>query len=290
MKPFVKPILAVVVFLLFQALGGIFFVIFKSVINPGSISEESLTANPTALGSILIVSGLFAVLACWLVLKMIRMKETFDASRIDWGWACVAILAAVAGIFASDLLSERFELPNLLEEQIKDMAHNFWGILAVAIIGPVVEELVFREAILGHMLRNRVEPWTAMIVSAILFGAIHMNPAQIPFAAIMGLLLAIIYYKTGNIIITSIIHILNNSLAVFEMNLLGDKVDTFSYTEWMGGQTVASRVIFLGAALSIYLIWKYWKNVKEPVYFLEEKNDLEPEIDPCQSCENADEE
>ncbi len=278
MKQFTKPILAVGVFLLFQTLGGILLIIVQSLINPESVHTGELAMNSTTLGFILILTGACTVLTCWLVMKMIKMRQTFDASRIDWGMACVAILAAIAGIFACDLLSDQFDLPNLMEEQMKGMAHNFWGILAVAVIGPIVEELVFREAILGHMLRKGVEPWTAMIASAILFGIIHLNPAQIPFATIMGLLLAIIYYKTGNIVITSIIHILNNSLAIWEMNLLGDEVDTFSFTEWIGGKYVAGVAIILGIAFCIILMQQYWKKVQEPVYFIKPIEDLTGEV------------
>ncbi|MBQ6051009.1 MAG: CPBP family intramembrane metalloprotease [Bacteroidaceae bacterium] len=266
MKQFLKPILAVVVFLFFQMVGGGVMLAIQGFKNPDSLTTEGMTINPTQLGIILIVTGLLTALTCWLVLKMIRMRQTFDASRINWSMACVAFLAAIAGIFATDLISEQLNLPNLMEEQFLNLAHNFWGILSVAVVGPVVEELVFREGILGHMLRKGVEPWTAMIVSAILFGAIHMNPAQIPFAAIMGLLLAIIYYKTGNIVITSLIHIFNNSLAVVEMNLLGEEAKTFSYTEGMGGKFVAGVAIIVGIALCIILLQKFWKNVQEPVY------------------------
>ena len=266
MKQFLKPILAVVVFLFFQMVGGGVMLAIQGFKNPDSLTTEGMTINPTQLGIILIVTGLLTALTCWLVLKMIRMRQTFDASRINWSMACVAFLAAIAGIFATDLISEQLNLPNLMEEQFLNLAHNFWGILSVAVVGPVVEELVFREGILGHMLRKGVEPWTAMIVSAILFGAIHMNPAQIPFAAIMGLLLAIIYYKTGNIVITSLIHIFNKSLAVVEMNLLGEEAKTFSYTEGMGGKFVAGVAIIVGIALCIILLQKFWKNVQEPVY------------------------
>ena len=265
MKQFLKPILAVVVFLFFQMVGGGVMLAIQGFKNPDSLTT-GMTINPTQLGITLIVTGLLTALTCWFTLKMIRMRQTFDASHINWSMACIAFLAAIAGIFATDLISEQLNLPNLMEEQFLNLAHNFWGILGVAVVGPVVEELVFREGILGHMLRKGVEPWTAMIISAILFGAIHMNPAQIPFAAIMGLLLAIIYYKTGNIVITSLIHIFNNSLAVVEMNLLGEEAKTFSYTEGMAGKFVAGVAIIVGIALCIILLQKFWKNVQEPVY------------------------
>lgn len=54
-------------------------------------------------------------------------------------------------------------------------------------VGPVVEELVFR----GFLMR-RFEKYGkgfAVIVSAVLFGIMHMNPLQIVFGILMGLLL-----------------------------------------------------------------------------------------------------
>ncbi len=266
MKKYTKSILAVVIFLFFQFLGGIIVSAFALIFKPKDVELTEITTNPALLAFIIILTGLLTVLTCWKGLKMIKMCETFSTKRLSWGIVCLAFVAAIAGIFATDLLSEQFDLPNLLEETMVGMANSFWGVLAVAIIGPIVEELVFREGILGNMLRNGVAPWTAMIVSALLFGLIHMNPAQVPFAAIMGLLLAIIYYKTGNIIITSLIHIFNNSLALLEMRLLGENVYDFSYTEWIGGQKVAIVCIIVATALCIILMKRFWQNVKEPVY------------------------
>ena len=58
------------------------------------------------------------------------------------------------------------------------MANNLWGILGIALVGPVVEELVFREGIQGTMERGGVKPWIAILVSALCFGLIHFNPGR----------------------------------------------------------------------------------------------------------------
>ena len=93
------------------------------------------------------------------------------------------------------------------------MMHSPVGILTICLVGPVVEELCFREGVMGGLLRNGVKPWKAILVSAVLFGLIHFNPVQIVGAGLMGIILGIIYYKTGNIILATALHVLNNSVA-----------------------------------------------------------------------------
>lgn len=213
----------------------------------------------TFMGLALIISGLLTFLICWKGLKVIEFPETFSCSDINWKWAMVAVIASIMGVFAGDLLSEIANLPNVIEDMILGMATNIWGILSVAVIGPVVEELVFREGVCGYLIRNGSSPWRAIWISAILFGIIHFNPAQIPFAILMGVILGVIYVKTGNIVVTSIIHILNNSFAVVQMKVLGEEAKDFKMVDWVGGYTIAGICIIIGFAGCFYLLRKMWE-------------------------------
>lgn len=90
---------------------------------------------------------------------------------------------------------------------------NIWLCLAVTGFGAAVsEEISLRYFTQRSMYK--VGPVFAIVWQAILFGFLHMNLLQGVFAAIMGVLLGIIYYKTNNLWYTTIIHIVNNSLAV----------------------------------------------------------------------------
>lgn len=55
----------------------------------------------------------------------------------------------------------------------------------------------------------------AIILSALVFGIFHINPAQVAGAILSGGLFAWLYYKTGSLVPGILIHILNNSLSVF---------------------------------------------------------------------------
>ena len=198
------------------------------------------------------ITGVFV---CWKALKVMEIPATFKASKMSVGWVLMALVAAFSGAFAGDLLVEITNMPNFIEDtMMEQLSYSFWGILTVAIVGPIAEELVFREGVCGYLARNGAKPWKAIWVSAVLFGIIHMNPAQVVVAMIIGIILGVIYIKTGNVVLTSIIHILNNSIALIQMNVMGEKAKDFSMVEWVGGNTIAIICIVVGLALCGYLL------------------------------------
>ena len=251
MKVFTKPLLAVLVFCIMQALASLPLVLIA-----GIKSENDYAQHPTLLALTLIVSGLLTV-AVLRAMRMIKPK-TFNVADIKWKKAPLALVGAILGIIATDLMSEMLTLTDLMKAEFHELSHNLWGILAICIVGPIVEELVFREGIIGHMVRHGSHRWTAIWFSAILFGIIHFNPAQIPFAIIMGVILGIIYVKTGNIVLTGIIHIFNNSLAVLEMNLLGNRPEEITYADLLGGNTVVYSYIVVCSVMSILFLRQFW--------------------------------
>ena len=246
--------MAVVTFLAIQLISSVIMIATVAIMGVNMSIYKS-----TALGIALIIANLLTTLVCWKGLKLINISATFDASKNKWRWSLIAILASIFGVFAGDLLSEQMDLSNIIADQIVDLAHNTWGILVIALIGPIAEELIFREGICGHLLRNGDNPWKAIWISAVLFGLIHLNPAQIPFAILMGVILGVIYVKTGNIVVTSIIHVLNNSFAVSQVWMLGDNVMDFRMADWMGGNAVAGVCIILGFAICFFLLRRFWE-------------------------------
>jgi len=125
--------------------------------------------------------------------------------------SAVAILTS--GFVVSSLMSLLDWIPNIMEQSFDILQSGWGGILAIAIVGPVLEELLFRGAITKALLQQ-YNPTKAILISALLFGAFHINPAQILPAFLIGILLAWTY-KTGSLIPCIFMHILNNSLSVY---------------------------------------------------------------------------
>ena len=232
----------------------------KEIIAKGTSSATfSSFVTPATMAIVIILAGLSTCYILWRK-GIVRLPEAFDGRSIRWPQILLGILGVILGVFATDLLSEQLNLPNLIEAEMTEIVGTFWGVLAVAVIGPIVEELVFREGIQGSMLRSGVRPWVAAVVSALCFGIIHLNPAQVPFAFVVGLMLAVIYEKTGNVVITSLLHILNNSVSVALMRVLGDGAEDFTLTRWynLSPLTVWYPIVVLGF-LSVWSLCLFYK-------------------------------
>lgn len=127
---------------------------------------------------------------------------------------CSGLAILTGGFLVSALMGLLDWIPNIMEQSFDILQSGWGGILAIAIIGPVLEELLFRGAITKALLQQ-CNPTKAILISALLFGVFHINPAQILPAFLIGILLAWTYYKTGSLIPCILMHILNNSLAVY---------------------------------------------------------------------------
>lgn len=101
-----------------------------------------------------------------------------------------------------------------LFSKIFDSDFGWWGaFFRVAVIAPIVEELIFRGIILNG-LRKNYRATTAVFISALLFSLFHLNPWQMPATFVLGLLLGWIMIRTRNILLAIIGHSMNNLLVL----------------------------------------------------------------------------
>lgn len=110
-------------------------------------------------------------------------------------------------------------------QQITDVARNPIGAaLALAVVAPLSEELLCRKWVLGSLLA-RWKPWRALGLSAVIFGAMHLNPWQFIYATLLGLSFGWIFWRTGAVWLCVLAHGLNNFLVwwfgLFPPNIRG---------------------------------------------------------------------
>jgi len=104
-----------------------------------------------------------------------------------------------------------------LFNNIFESRFGFWGaFFKVAIIAPVVEELIFRGVILHGLARN-YSRLRSVVLSALLFALFHLNPWQLPATFVLGLLLGWIMVYTRNIYLAIAGHSLNNLLVLLSI-------------------------------------------------------------------------
>lgn len=92
-------------------------------------------------------------------------------------------------------------------------------VLATCVFAPIGEEFVCRGALLGSL--KKYGNWWAIIITAALFGLMHMNFYQGPYAFLMGLVLGFVAVKTESIWCSVIIHAINNTYST-ACELLGE--------------------------------------------------------------------
>ena len=89
------------------------------------------------------------------------------------------------------------------------------ALLVTAVAVPLCEEAFFRGMLL-RLLWGRLPLWAAVALSAIAFGLAHASPAVslalLPVFTYMGIVLALLYAKTGLLTNTVLLHALNNAV------------------------------------------------------------------------------
>ena len=180
------------------------------------ILKSRLVSHPAVLGVVNIFSFAGAMWIAWLFSRR-PVSEWVPLRRIP-GQAIAGVVVGSVG--AMILLSEvdnlvRFVLPTpewLVELFLGLSKESFWAAgFVLVIVAPVTEEILFRGVILPGFLR-RFGVLKAFLLSAILFGGIHLNPWQFISASGLGILFAWWYARTRSLIPSLIGHALVNGM------------------------------------------------------------------------------
>ncbi len=87
-----------------------------------------------------------------------------------------------------------------------------WSLLSVVVLGPIVEELLFR-GLVFHYLEKIRGGWFPILISGIAFGVWHGEPIQCVYAAIIGIGFGIVYARVRDLRVVILLHVLNNFLS-----------------------------------------------------------------------------
>ncbi|HET8863214.1 MAG TPA: type II CAAX endopeptidase family protein, partial [Solirubrobacterales bacterium] len=133
----------------------------------------------------------------------------FGGEAIGW-----MVVAAIAYLVFAALYASLFGVP----EQ-EDIAESFGTlplqILLIVIVAPISEEICFRGMVFGG-LRTRLPAWAAALISGLIFGLLHALTgfSAVPPLMAFGVILALLYERTGSIVPGILLHMLNNSVAL----------------------------------------------------------------------------
>jgi uncharacterized protein len=123
------------------------------------------------------------------------------------------IISTLALIVGLERISDMIPMPAAVDKFFKKMfTTNFFSIINLVIAAPILEEILCRGIVLRGLLKN-YRPRYAIIISALFFAILHLNPWQALPAFFGGLFIGWVYYKTQSVIPGMVIHATINSTA-----------------------------------------------------------------------------
>jgi membrane protease YdiL (CAAX protease family) len=129
------------------------------------------------------------------------------------------------------------------------------NVLMMAILPAFGEELLFRGVLQRQFHKIVGNPHMAIMLTAIIFSAIHLQFLGFFSRAILGMLFGYLFYFSRNIWLPIIAHFINNFLALMLILLYGiDSMET-SMENWVTGPFVLFSITSIAAAA--FMVYSY---------------------------------
>ncbi len=239
----------------YSVFAALFGTLLGLLMNPGAVMGdpsrfgETLLQGfdplvPTALSSVAVLLSIYFI-------NRWRWREK-GFLRIQKGAAASLAFCTALGILGNAALNVIMNLLDVARffpdyDAMMEMAMGgspLFLVLAVVILAPLVEELIFRGLVMGHLLTKMKRPY-AIALSSVIFGLIHLNPLQILYAALMGALLALIYVRAGTIWAAIFAHAGFNLVGVVAQLFMDDAVAAGLVLLMLYALSVAYVVVYL---------------------------------------------
>lgn len=214
------------------------------------------------------ISGAVTIVL-FMALKWSPFSNEYLRSR-PWATIFWVIMLTLGTILPSEWILEQvnIQMPEATQKLFEDIMGKPWGYLALGILAPLAEEMVFRGAIERTLLKlfSRKWHWGAIAISAAIFGAVHGNVPQGLHAFVIGLIIGWMYYRTDSIVPGVVFHWINNTVAYVMFNIMpqmndGKLIDLFHGDQkMMIGGLFFSLCIFIPSLLQLAMRMKKVKN------------------------------
>lgn len=256
-----KSLLYLVLFLAANVVGGAVAMLLnqKDKLLAGvPIDKTGLTVDAESIGAALFWTYVVLVVLMWLLKLTPRRSGNTEKKR-----RCLPEFSAMMGVvflaYALSFLTAPLNLSDGgMMAQFEAMKSSVPCVLLLTVLGPLVEELVFRAGVLRSLLQSRWHPSWAILTTAALFAVAHGNLMQALPALVSGSLFGVYYYRSGGLRLPLMAHILNNTLAVLAMYF---PVLEGHFEVWPPQWQVAAGLVMLCLSLLCVLAW--WRKTPQ---------------------------
>lgn len=198
----------------------------------GSGAETPMETRAIAASTWALISFIGAlIIILYLLREDMRTRRLAD-DRASAGSAFVWAIGGVFMAFFAQIIAANIERYLLgidpgseNTQQIMGLVKAApWFIIVTSIVGPILEEIIFRKIIFGA-LYQKYNFWIAGIISSLIFAVVHTDFKHILLYTAMGLTFAFLYVKTKRIIVPIFAHVAMNTFVVLIQIVFSDKIE-----------------------------------------------------------------
>ena len=188
----------------------------QAVLNGGSEDEIYAAMLDADLMTLTLISGLLT-LAVVLAFYLIRRKKLGEALWLRPVSASALFTGAslVPGLYFAVIIVLSL-LPAAWTQSYGEASADIvtgtvTGVISVAVVAPIVEEVIFRGLTMTRLSRA-MPGWLAVLLSAAVFGLCHGEPVWFCYAFVLGAFFGFIDLRAGSILPSILGHIMFNAI------------------------------------------------------------------------------
>lgn len=191
------------------------------------------------------IALIVAIIFIPLLINDYKKYEKQTNTKINYFYLIIlgVILSLMYNVFAYYL---NFALKTSLFDNSNNIAVT---LLSTGILGPIIEELMFR-GIIYNELKSKYSNMKSILITTIFFAIIHINIIQILYALIIGFILIFVYEKYYNIKAPIILHMASNITTTLFLPLL------------IKNNLIINYGIFIFSLILLIMLKKYTKLFK----------------------------
>ncbi|WP_440896773.1 lysostaphin resistance A-like protein [Amphibacillus sp. Q70] len=200
------------------------YLIAQLSVFPVSIGLERMDLEPVTHNNIImgwqITSFIIALIIILILLRKEREfpRDSDQASPLmTFIWSILGVAMALGGQVIASLIQTRlFGLEEQSQNTVElmEVARAFpIFIIIIAVVGPILEEIIFRKIIFGELYK-RTNFVIAGSISGLIFAVVHNDFTHLLVYFVMSFAFAFIYVQSKRIIVPILAHVLMNSFVV----------------------------------------------------------------------------
>lgn len=186
----------------------------------GETALKPSTLSNLRLAWMVLASDMALIIGLGWILGFGKIWQAYSPAK--WSYPMSLVLAILGFVFLrvfAAIITSGWETANAetsLTKQSLQAVHDAYGpfmlMFAVAILTPLIEEILFRGVLLGALAKH-IPFWAANLIQASLFTVAHEETQLFPFYFAFGLICGVYRQRSGNLVACTMLHCINNACA-----------------------------------------------------------------------------